>query len=78
MAVVPGAPRIDVALSRIGELIENPALVDDAIASLTCASLWREIYEGAAERGDTRIMEIAAKERAHALDVYRALTRDPG
>ncbi|HEV8228970.1 MAG TPA: hypothetical protein VGQ86_03350 [Candidatus Limnocylindria bacterium] len=79
MAVAPGAPPLDVALSRIAELIDDPRTVGDAVAALTCAALWRQVYEGASARGDDRVAALALAERRSALSVYRALTRvDPG
>lgn len=78
MSVDRHATPIDVALDRIAELVGTPRMgsVEDAVAALTCAALWREVYEGAMQREDAELAALAARERRHALDSYRAITRE--
>ena len=66
---------LDIAQDRVARLmlapVEDPA--DQIVAALSCAALWRVVFEGAMRRGDHQLALIASKERRHALDAYLLL-----
>lgn len=71
-----GATSLDHALDRIADFVSSPrdTLAEQKVAALTCAALWRIVFEGAMTRGDGALAAIAAKEREHAHDTYRLLS----
>jgi hypothetical protein len=75
-----GATAIDHALDRIADFVAAPTrdLPEQLHAALTCAALWRLVFEHAMTKGDAQLAGIAARERKHAHDTYLALAQLTG
>lgn len=75
MAVVSGDP-LDIALDEIARLVDAApsfALEDQLMTALSCAALWRVVFNGAMRDGDGRLAAVAAEQIRSAHHAYRCL-----